>query len=104
MNLLPVVSLIRAPSSESFITRYWGLFEDRPPGWESDGSRIRVRSELCDEAVVLDRRERVVEAVKQPAPLLVARRLAEALRVVFEPLPRDEQEIAVRRLDAPLQL
>ena len=40
---------------------------------------------------MLDHRERVVEVVEQPPPLLVLGRAAEALRVVLQPRPLDEE-------------
>ena len=57
-----------------------------------------------DHPVVLDRRERVVEVMQEALPLLVAGGLPEPLRVILERLPRDEQEIAARVLDAAQQL
>jgi hypothetical protein len=41
----------------------------------------------CDEVEVLDCRERLVEAMKEPPPVLVFRRFPESLGVVFETLP-----------------
>ena len=53
---------------------------------------------------MLDRRERLVEVMQEPSPVLVLRRLPEPLGVVFEPRPLDEQEIRARPFDASLQL
>src|SRR4051812_23123703 len=51
---------------------------------------------------MLDPRKGVIEVVQQCAPLLVARRLAEADCMVLELLPFDQQKVAVRRLEAAL--
>ena len=57
-----------------------------------------------DGLVVLDRRERVVEVVQQRPPPLVRVRLPEALGVVLEPVPAHEEHVAIRLLDASLEL
>ncbi len=47
---------------------------------------------------MLHYRKGLVEGVQQSAPLLVLRRAAEALRMVHQPVPFDEQQIGVRVL------
>ena len=49
--------------------------------------------------VVLHRRERVIEVVQELAPALIRRRTAEALGVILETLPFDEEQIAARALE-----
>src|SRR5207248_8486620 len=49
--------------------------------------------------IVLDYRERLVEMVKEPLPLGVALRAAEALGVRLERVPFDQQEIFSVRFD-----
>src|SRR5689334_22367266 len=62
---------------------------------------LRART---DRSIVLDRRKRIVEVVQKPLPILILRRLTEANGMVFERLPIDEQDVAVRHLDTALQL
>jgi len=54
--------------------------------------------------VVLDRRVRVVEVVQQRPPPLIVGRVAEALGVILEPVPANEEDVAIRVLEAALEL
>ena len=47
--------------------------------------------------------EGIVEVVQQGAPIPVLLGLSESNRMVFEPLPFDEQQICARRLDRTRQ-
>ena len=78
----------RRPGPKNGASREWDHRED----WSRSGSRDRF--------VVLDGRERVIEVVEQGAPLLVLGRPAEAFSVVLETVPLNEQQIALRVLDA----
>jgi hypothetical protein len=52
---------------------------------------------------VLDERERLVEPMKQLAPLLIVGRASESNGVVLKAIPLDQQEEHIRSLDAPRQ-
>ncbi len=70
----------------------------------SAAAAFRHRSGASDQTVVLDRRKWVIKVVKQPFPLLIDRGAAKALGVILQPLPPDQQEVAVRLLVAAQQL
>lgn len=52
---------------------------------------------------VLDEWERLVEPMKQLAPLLIVGRAPESNCVVFKAIPFDQQEEHIRSLEAPRQ-
>ena len=66
---------------------------------QSDAGVV-TRSGAIDLPVVLDRRERVVEVVQQPLPLVILRRATESLGVIFQGVPLHQQEVGVRALEA----
>ena len=59
---------------------------------------------LADRLEVLHGGKRVVEVVEQPLPFPISGGTAETLGVVFERLPAHEEDVALRGLDAALQL
>src|SRR5450830_936584 len=59
---------------------------------------VALGSGALNRVVVLHDGERVVEPVEQPAPLLILGRAAEAVRVVFQSFPLDQQQVRPRAL------
>lgn len=58
---------------------------------------------MDERLVVFHRREGVVEVMEKASPLLILRRAAKTLSVVFQPVPLHQEQIARWTFQAPVQ-
>src|SRR4029078_3599684 len=74
-------------------------------GWATaHNNGRRYLADAIHPLVVKHRGKRIVEVVKESLPLLVLRRLAEALLVVLDAVPTHEKQVVAFALEATLQL